>query len=137
MTPSEQEYLKQIYLSTRTWNEKINTNTLAQRVNTKASSVTDMLKKLSAKNLIIYERYYGVRLSEEGMREAIAIMRRFLLWELFLIQKLKMEAREAKPLAAQLQSVSSEHLDPKLLNFLGSRYDTRGELIPEYHVMKP
>lgn len=130
MTTSEQEYIKQIYLFCKR-EEKINTNELALLVNTKASSVTDMLKKLSAKNLIIYERYRGVRLSRQGMQEAIAIIRRFLLWELFLIQELKMEAREAKQVAAQLQSVSSEHLEANLLNFLGSLYDIRGELIPK------
>ncbi|GEP52648.1 hypothetical protein FNO01nite_33200 [Flavobacterium noncentrifugens] len=131
MTPSEQEYLKQIYLYTHKQNENVSTNALALLVSTKASSVTDMVKKLAAKDLVVHNPYYGTSLSESGEREAIIILRRYLFWQLLLVRKLKIENVEAAALATQLQAVNSDMLSEKLFAFLDCpRHDIFGKFIP-------
>ena len=74
-TLAEENYLKSIYhLSLTTQN--VSTNQLAALLNTKAASVTDMLKKLADKQLINYARYQGVSLSASGEKIALQIVMR-------------------------------------------------------------
>ena len=132
MTIAEQEYLKQIYLLTSDKNEKIHTKELAAMVSTKPASVTDMIKKLAAKNLIIYNKYRGCCLSGKGLKEALQIIRRNRLWELFLVEKLGMDWKEVHAIASQLQGIPSKELINKLSLFLGHpTYDPHGEAIPD------
>ncbi len=79
---SEENYIKSIY-HLQSVTEKVNTNTLAKELNTKAASVTDMLKKLKTKKLLQYERYYGFKLNDNGISAALGIIRRHRLWEFF------------------------------------------------------
>ena len=67
--------------------EEVNTNAIAEVMNTKASSVTDMLKRLADKGLINYVKYQGVTLTKKGTQKAIAIIRKHRLWEVFLVEK--------------------------------------------------
>jgi DtxR family Mn-dependent transcriptional regulator len=132
MTKAEQEYLKQIYLYTSGKNEEIHTKELAAMVAAKPASVTDMMKKLAAKNLIIYNKYRGCYLSNKGLKEALQIIRRNRLWELFLVEKLGMDWKEVYAIASQLQSISSKELTDKLSFYLGyPTYDPHGEAIPD------
>ena len=71
MTASEENYLKVIYHLTFTSKEGVSTNAIAQKMQTKASSVTDMLKKLSDKKWVIYQKYQGVSLTNEGLFAAL------------------------------------------------------------------
>lgn len=130
MTPSEQEYIRHIYLFCKR-EDKISTNELALLVNTKASSVTDMIKRLSSKSLLVHHKYYGCTLTEKGKAEAISIVRRNVLWELFLVRKLGMSPTEAKKISSQLQSVDSKELIDRLSAYLQKPWhDIRGEIIP-------
>ena len=84
---SEENYIKSIYhLQQQT--ETVNTNSLANELNTKPASVTDMLKKLQTKELIEYEKYKGFKLNTAGIKIALNIIRRHRLWEFFLVNKL-------------------------------------------------
>ena len=86
---SEENYLKAIYhLELDLKETSINTNLIAESLQTKASSVTDMLKKLAQKKLVDYEKYKGVSLSLLGKQNALAIVRKHRLWECFLVDKL-------------------------------------------------
>jgi DtxR family Mn-dependent transcriptional regulator len=58
-------------------------NALADKLSTKASSVTDMMKKLSDKKLVNYEPYKGVSLTKEGYLIALNVVRKHRLWEVF------------------------------------------------------
>ncbi|MDZ4331013.1 MAG: MarR family transcriptional regulator, partial [Flavobacterium sp.] len=64
MTFSEENYLKTIYHLTIISDSEISTNAIAEKMETKASSVTDMLKKLAEKDLVNYKKYQGVSLTE-------------------------------------------------------------------------
>ena len=65
-TRTEENYLKAIYSLKNKYGKDVSTNSLAERLNTKASSITDMIKKLSVKKLVEYEKYKGVSLTKKG-----------------------------------------------------------------------
>ena len=67
---SEENYIKNIY-HLQQQSELVNTNSLANKLQTKPASVTDMLKKLQIKNLLDYKKYKGFRLSAKGNKAAI------------------------------------------------------------------
>lgn len=127
---SEENYLKAIY-HLQEADGTATTSELAATLNTKAASVTDMMKKLSAKGLLHYTPYYGFSLSAEGRRTALFIIRRHRLWEYFLSQKLGFDWEEVHPLAEELEHVSSKKLIDRLDEYLGyPAYDPHGDPIP-------
>ena len=87
-TLSEENYLKAIYHLELDTNTGISTNAIAEKLATKASSVTDMIKKLSEKKVVIYKKYKGVNLTDLGKKSAANIVRKHRLWEVFLVEKL-------------------------------------------------
>jgi len=128
---SEENYLKAIY-HLQEADSTVTTNALAERLATKAASVTDMMKKLSAKGVLNYTPYYGFSLSAEGKKIALFIIRRHRLWEYFLSQKLGFSWEEVHQLAEELEHVSSKKLIDRLDEFLGfPSYDPHGDPIPD------
>jgi DtxR family Mn-dependent transcriptional regulator len=128
---SEENYIKTIY-HLRGDERMVNTNELAERLHTRPASVTDMLKKLKTKKLLHYERYQGFRLSPEGRKVALGIIRRHRLWEFFLSEKLHFEWDEVHVVAEELEHVSSKKLIDKLDEYLGfPRFDPHGDPIPD------
>ncbi len=85
---TEENYLKTIYHLSAGGSKSVLTNELAEAMSTKAASVTDMIKKLSAKDFISHEKYYGVNVTNKGKAEALVVIRKHRLWETFLVQKL-------------------------------------------------
>ena len=131
MTFSEENYLKGIYHLTVVSNSEVSTNAIAEMMDTKASSVTDMLKKLAEKDLVNYIKYRGVSLTERGKLAAKMIVRKHRLWEVFLVEKLDFSWDEVHEIAEQLEHIKSEKLINKLDNFLGNpTEDPHGDPIP-------
>jgi DtxR family Mn-dependent transcriptional regulator len=128
---SEENYLKAIF-HLQELEEVVSTNALAQQLNTRPASITDMMKKLSAKGLLHYKPYYGFTLSAEGKKAALIIIRRHRLWEFFLAQKLGFEWSEVHEVAEELEHVSSKKLIEKLDAYLGfPQFDPHGDPIPD------
>ena len=128
---AEENYLKAIYHLQQEQNNTVSTNDLAKYINTKASSVTDMLKKLSDKLLVVYKKYQGVKLSDEGEKTALKIIRKHRLWEVFLVNKLKFNWNEVHEIAEQLEHIQSEKLTDRLDQFLDfPKRDPHGDPIP-------
>lgn len=127
---TEENYLKAIYhLLVRT--QSATTNDIASALGTKAASVTDMLKKLSDKNLINYARYQGVTLTNDGERIALGIVRKHRLWECFLVEKLNFKWDEVHEMAEELEHISSAELINRLDEFMGCPpFDPHGDPIP-------
>jgi DtxR family Mn-dependent transcriptional regulator len=119
MTFSEENYLKTIYHLTSSSNREVSTNEIAEMIATKASSVTDMLRKLAEKDLLNYKKYQGVSLTEKGKLSAKMIVRKHRLWEVFLVEKLNFSWDEVHDIAEQLEHIKSEQLINKLDDFLG------------------
>lgn len=131
MTFSEENYLKTIYHLTTISEDEVSTNAIAEKMETKASSVTDMLKKLAEKGLINYIKYQGVSLTEKGILSAKMIVRKHRLWEVFLVDKLDFSWNEVHDIAEQLEHIKSEQLINKLDDFLGNpTEDPHGDPIP-------
>ncbi|MEP6674586.1 MAG: metal-dependent transcriptional regulator [Ferruginibacter sp.] len=128
---SEENYIKGIY-HLQQHNEIVNTNLLAAELNSKAASVTDMLKKLNEKKIVQYQPYRGFKLNEKGSRIALGIVRRHRLWEYFLSEKLEMEWDKVHAIAEELEHVSSDELIGRLDNYLGNpKFDPHGDPIPD------
>ena len=132
MTFSEENYLKTIYHLTTVLDSEVSTNAIAEKMETKASSVTDMLKKLSEKELVNYKKYQGVSLTDKGKLSAKMIVRKHRLWEVFLVEKLDFSWDEVHDIAEQLEHIKSEKLINKLDDFLGNpTEDPHGDPIPD------
>ncbi len=132
MTFSEENYLKTIYHITAASGVEVSTNAIAEKMQTKASSVTDMLRKLAEKELVNYKKYQGVSLTEKGKLSAKMIVRKHRLWEVFLVDKLNFSWDEVHDIAEQLEHIKSEKLINKLDDFLGNpTEDPHGDSIPD------
>lgn len=128
---SEENYIKAIF-HLQGDDVTVTTNELARELKTKPASVTDMMKKLKTKKLLHYQPYQGFRLSSEGSKVALGIIRRHRLWEYFLSEKLKFSWDEVHAVAEHLEHVSSKKLIDKLDEFLGfPRSDPHGDPIPD------
>ena len=131
MTISEENYIKVIYHLSLVSPKGVNTNAIAGMLETKASSVTDMLKKLAEKELVSYQKYQGVTLTEKGFHSAKMIVRKHRLWEVFLVDKLHFSWDEVHEIAEELEHIKSEKLINKLDEFLGfPSFDPHGDPIP-------
>lgn len=131
---TEENYLKAIYHLSQNGEKAVLTNELAEAMQTKAASVTDMVKKLSAKELVAYEKYYGVKITALGKQQALQIVRKHRLWETFLVEKLGFTWDEVHAVAEQLEHIQSPRLINKLDEFLGyPKSDPHGDPIPDQH----
>src|ERR1700712_5300274 len=130
-TFTEENYLKAIYhLSLQS--VSVSTNQIAASLNTKAASVTDMLKKLSDKELINYAKYQGVTLTPAGQKIAIGIIRKHRLWEYFLVEKLNFKWDQVHDMAEEMEHISSVELIDRLDKFMGyPKHDPHGDPIPD------
>src|SRR5215475_5628730 len=115
---SKENYLKAIF-HLQQEHGVVTTNALAAALSTRPASVTDMLKKLKEQKLLIYEPYKGFKLTTEGRRNALQIIRKHRLWEYFLVKKLQFGWDEVHDIAEELEHISSRELIDRLDAFLG------------------
>ena len=128
---SEENYIKAIF-HLQGPDATVTTNELSRELKTKPASVTDMMKKLKTKKLLHYQPYRGFRLSNEGCKVALGIIRRHRLWEYFLSEKLKFNWDEVHEVAEQLEHVSDKKLIDKLDEYLAfPKFDPHGDPIPD------
>lgn len=128
---SEENYLKVIFQLSQT-NEIVSTGIIAKEMQAKDSSVTDMIKKLDKKGAISYVKYKGVTMTPSGEKNALKILRKHRLWEVFLVEKLKFKWDEVHEIAEQLEHIKSPVLIDRLDDFLGfPKVDPHGDPIPD------
>jgi DtxR family Mn-dependent transcriptional regulator len=131
LTRSEEDHLKAIHALLQAGDSAF-TNDIAARLSTKASSVTDMLKRLAAKKLLRHAPYHGATLTAKGEGIALQLVRRHRLWETFLVQRLGFGWDEVHEVAEQLEHVASDKLVDKLDEYLGHpAFDPHGDPIPD------
>lgn len=132
LTYTEENYIKTIYHLSGDENRDVSTNGISEVLKTKPASVTDMLKKLSDKSFVNYVKYQGVTLTKKGRKEALQIIRKHRLWEVFLVDKLKFHWDEVHEIAEQLEHIQSPILITRLDEFLGNpAFDPHGDPIPD------
>lgn len=129
---SEENYLKAIYHISEEGKNEVSTNAIAEALNTKPASVTDMIRKLDKKELISYVKYKGVKINETGSKAALKVIRKHRLWEVFLVNKLGFNWGEVHDVAEQLEHIHSPLLIERLDEFLGfPKFDPHGDPIPD------
>jgi DtxR family Mn-dependent transcriptional regulator len=132
LSQAEENYLKAIYQLEFISKSEVSTNAIAERLETKASSVTDMIKKLADKKMLIYKKYQGVLLTDLGKQTAANIIRKHRLWEVFLVEKLNFSWDEVHEVAEQLEHIKSKKLIDEIDSFLDfPKHDPHGDPIPD------
>ncbi|MEO9531045.1 MAG: metal-dependent transcriptional regulator [Crocinitomicaceae bacterium] len=128
---TEENYLKAIYKLAKIRPSGISTKSISELLKIKSPTVSDMLKKLSDKKLINYEKYKGVELTPKGEQLALLVIRKHRLWETFLVEKLEFKWDEVHEIAEQLEHIQSAELVDRLDKFLDRpRFDPHGDPIP-------
>lgn len=131
---TEENYLKAIYHLSESGESDVTTNAIAEELSTKAASVSDMIRKLSRKKVIDYEKYRGVQITPAGEKIALQVIRKHRLWEVFLVEKLDFNWDEVHEVAEQLEHIKSPTLIARLDKFLGyPTMDPHGDPIPNEH----
>ena len=131
-TLAEENYLKAIFKISEQDGKPASTNAISSEMSTSAASVTDMIKRLSDKALIHYERYRGVTLTAQGERIATHLIRKHRLWEVFLVEKLHFSWDEVHEIAEQLEHIKSQRLVERLDEYLSfPKFDPHGDPIPD------
>lgn len=132
LSETEENYLKALYYICSNGDVAASTNAISARLETSAASVSDMVKRLADKDLVIYEKYKGAFLSKKGKTIAVGLVRKHRLWEFFLVDKLGFRWDQVHEVAEQLEHVKSPELILKLDQFLGfPKADPHGDPIPD------
>jgi DtxR family Mn-dependent transcriptional regulator len=130
-TLSEENYLKCIY-RLQDKGQKISPTAIAESLGNNPASVVDMIRKLTDKQLITYDKKKGVELTEQGQKDATLIVRRHRLWEVFLLEKLGYHWDEIHDIAEEMEHIKDVTLADRLDKFLGfPEYDPHGDPIPK------
>jgi len=133
---AEENYLKSIYHLSEAGKKGVSTNTIAQSMRTRPASVSDMIRKLDRKGVISYVKYQGVKITGQGKKEALRVIRKHRLWEVFLVQHLKFNWDQVHEVAEQLEHIKSPLLIRRLDKFLGHpKFDPHGDPIPDENGM--
>lgn len=136
-TYSEENYLKAIYHIGKR-DQKVTPKAIADALDNNPASVVDMLKKLSEKNLITYDKVQGAILTNGGESVALDIIRKHRLWEVFLVEKLQYDWDEVHDIAEQLEHIHDEQLARRLDDYLGNpTVDPHGDPIPAHNGKMP
>ena len=136
-THTEENYLKALFTLTQS-KEGATANELSKHLGIKMPTVNSMMKRLAEKELVIYESYKPIRLSEKGRMKATLIIRKHRLTEMFLVEKMGFEWDEVHPIAEQIEHLNSELFFEKidfLLNYPDT--DPHGSPIPSAEGIMP
>lgn len=137
-TLSEENYLKTIYNLSKQGDDKVSAKAIADALANNPASVVDMLKKLTDKKLIQYDKTKGAKLTEKGSKTALLIVRKHRLWEVFLQEKLGYSWDEVHEIAEQLEHIQYGDLADRLEKFLEfPEYDPHGDPIPKSNGQLP
>ena len=129
---AEENYIKTIFHLEMEHEGGVSTNAIADKMDTKPSSVTDMVQKLAEKKVLSYKKYKGTQLTESGKNIATFVIRKHRLWEVFLVEKLNFHWDEVHEIAEQLEHVKSDELITRLDKFLDfPDFDPHGDPIPD------
>ncbi len=129
-TQAVQDYLKAIYVRGGS-SEFVEPNKIVDELGVKAPSVTGMLKRLADAGWIEYTPGKGAKLSVTGLAEALRVIRRHRLVELFLTQVLKLDWSEVDAEAEALEHAISPRLEQAIADYLGEPHeDPHGHPIP-------
>src|SRR6266545_448343 len=130
LSASVEDYAKAIYvLETR--HGVASTTALAERLGISPPAVSAMVKKLDSLGYVSHVPYRGVRLTAEGKRVALEVLRHHRLLETFLVEELGLPWDRVHAEAEVLEHVLSEGLEARIAAKLGEpTRDPHGDPIP-------
>lgn len=135
---SEENYLKAIFNIGKEGIDKVSAKAISDKLGNNPASIVDMLKKLSDKKLIVYDKKNGARLTKQGFEAASLVVRKHRLWEVFLHDKLGYTWDQVHEMAEQLEHIHYPDLADRLDKFLGfPEYDPHGDPIPRSNGQLP
>ena len=131
MTLTEENYLKALHRLSQA-DEDITVKRIAQQLGIKMPTVTSMVKNLAGKKLIRYEKYKAIQLTDKGRRQALLILRKHRLTELFLKDVMGLGWEEVHDIAEQIEHIRSDRFFDRIDEMLGHpKFDPHGEPIPD------
>jgi DtxR family Mn-dependent transcriptional regulator len=127
-----ENFLKTVYTLGNSIGKNTRPGTVARELGITNAAATDMARKLSAKNLLDYTKYRELKLTSEGEKMALGVIRKHRLWETFLHRVFGLSMHEIHREAEQLEHFTSDFLTEKLSLFLGHpTTDPHGDPIPD------
>jgi len=130
-TSTAENYLKAILSHSGGSDGIVATGAIAEALGVTPGSATTMVKSLAAQGLLDYRSHEGVRLTAEGRKAALAVVRKHRLVETFLVQVLKMDWAEVDQEAESLEHAISERVLARIDDYIGHpTVDPHGDLIP-------
>ena len=137
LSRSQEDYLKQIFLL-GDGVESVSTRDLSIRLAVRPASVTGMVRRLAEQGLVSHEPYRGVRLTDDGRRVALEMLRHHRLLETFLERVLGYGWDEVHEEAERLEHVISERFEARIAETLGHpTHDPHGDPIPDAELRMP
>ena len=131
MTWTEENYLKALHRLSLA-NEPITVKRIAGLLDIKMPSVNSLAKNLAKKKLIRYEKYKAIELTDKGRKQALLILRKHRLTELFLKNVMGLGWEEVHDIAEQVEHIQSDRFFTRIDEMLGHpKFDPHGEPIPD------
>lgn len=119
MSLTEENYLKVLYRLLQD-KQEITVKDIAEQLSIKMPTVNSMIKKLAQKKLLRYEKYKAIELTEKGKKQALLILRKHRLIELFLKDIMGLGWEEVHDIAEQVEHIQSELFFTRIDEMLGN-----------------
>lgn len=131
MSVAIENFVKAIYNNKHHDHKNTKPGTIAKKLNISNAAATDMAKKLADKGLLKYEKYQELKLTDEGSKMALSIVRKHRLWESLLFKLFDMSLHDIHREAELLEHQTSDFLTTVISDYLGNpKFDPHGDPIP-------
>lgn len=131
MSVAIENFVKTIYKNDKNDSNNTKPGNIAKKLGISNAAATDMAKKLAAKDLLHYEKYKALKLTEKGEKMALGIVRKHRLWEAFLYKTFDMSLHDIHREAELLEHETSDFLANTISQYLGNpKFDPHGDPIP-------
>lgn len=117
LTGSQEEYLKTIYLLDKN-NKKVRVTDIADKLKITKPSVNKGINTLKEMGLVNYKAYGSISLTEEGENLAVGVIKRQDILEMFLVDVLEMDKKQAIEEAKAMKHAMSENTALKLDKYI-------------------
>ena len=131
MSIATENFLKEIYQLSQTPGGEAKPGVIAEKLGISNAAATDMARNLANKNMVVYEKYKELRLTDKGQKLALVLLRKHRLWETFLYRTLNINLSQIHDEAELLEHSTSDFLVDKINSYLGDpAFDPHGDPIP-------
>lgn len=128
---TEENYLKCLF-TLASVNGEVSISDLSKHLNVSTPTANSMVKKLHAKNLVLYEKYQPLTLTQEGEKQAALVVRKHRLTEMFLVETMRLGWEEVHEIAEQIEHIKSSTFFNRMDEMLGfPKVDPHGSPIPD------